>query len=113
MDNLSGVDEAIEWDSRIVVQVDHGITLQIVTLLVAVYRDSAKDMSFAQEQIADRGLTDLGCIRQYGIEDRPSSPGEELMTLSTSAVAVCCWSILSLRWRSSLSRRAFSIAMTA
>ena len=31
------------------------------------------------------------------------------MTLSTSAVAVCCWSEL----RSSLSRRVFSMAMTA
>ena len=38
-----------------------------------------------------------------------SSPGELLMTLSTSEVAVCCCSDS----RSSLSRRVFSIAMTA
>jgi hypothetical protein len=38
-----------------------------------------------------------------------SSPGEELMTLSTSAVAVCCCSDS----RSSLSSRVFSMAMTA
>ena len=38
------------------------------------------------------------------------------MTLSTSLVAVCCSSNSrrsSVRWRSSLSSRAFSIAMTA
>ena len=38
-----------------------------------------------------------------------SSPGEELMTCSTSAVAVCC----SNASRVSVMRRAFSIAMTA
>jgi hypothetical protein len=38
-----------------------------------------------------------------------SSPGDELMTLSTSAVAVCCCSDS----RSSLSSRVFSMAMTA
>src|SRR5207244_691989 len=37
------------------------------------------------------------------------SPGEELMTCSTSAVAVCC----SKASRVSVIRRAFSIAMTA
>ena len=38
------------------------------------------------------------------------------MTFSTSAVAVCCSSAslkLSVRWRSSASRRVFSMAMTA
>src|SRR5215469_3675368 len=38
-----------------------------------------------------------------------SSPGEELMTCNTSAVAVCC----SRDSRSSVNRRVFSIAMTA
>jgi hypothetical protein len=37
------------------------------------------------------------------------SPGEELMTRNTSAVAVCCSSAV----RVSVMRRAFSIAMTA
>ena len=38
-----------------------------------------------------------------------TSPGDELMTLSTSDVAVCCSSVS----RSSLSSRVFSMAMTA
>src|SRR6516164_4882564 len=45
-----------------------------------------------------------------------NSPGEELMTLSTSDVAVCCSNDserLSVRWRNSLSRRVFSMAITA
>ena len=45
-----------------------------------------------------------------------SSPGELEMTRSTSEVAVCCSSASlrsSVRWRSSLSRRVFSMAMTA
>src|SRR6516165_2793418 len=44
------------------------------------------------------------------------SKAERLMTLSTSAVAVCCWrdSVRSfVRWRSSLSSRVFSMAITA
>ena len=45
-----------------------------------------------------------------------SSPGELEMTFSTSEVAVCCSSDSvrsSVRWRSSLSSRVFSMAMTA
>src|SRR5262249_61391478 len=45
-----------------------------------------------------------------------SSPGDELMTRSTSAVAVCCSndSLRSaVRCRNSLSSRVFSMAMTA
>ena len=45
-----------------------------------------------------------------------SSPGELEMTFSTSEVAVCCSSNSersSVRWRSSLSSRVFSIAITA
>ena len=45
-----------------------------------------------------------------------SSPGELEITLKSSEVAVCCSSASlrsSVRWRSSLSRRVFSIAMTA
>ena len=45
-----------------------------------------------------------------------SSPGELEMTLSTSEVAVCCSSDSvrsSVRWRSSLSSRVFSMAITA
>ena len=42
--------------------------------------------------------------------------GDELMTLSTSDVAVCCSSDSvrsSVRWRNSFSSRVFSMAMTA
>ena len=45
-----------------------------------------------------------------------NSPGELEITLSTSDVAVCCSSDLvrsSVRWRSSLSSRVFSMAITA
>ena len=45
-----------------------------------------------------------------------NSPGEPDMTFSTSDVAVCCSSDSlksSVRWRSSLSSRVFSMAMTA
>ena len=44
------------------------------------------------------------------------SLGELLMTCSTSEVAVCCSNASArslVRWRSSLSNRAFSMAMTA
>jgi hypothetical protein len=45
-----------------------------------------------------------------------SSPGELLMIFSTSDVAVCCSSASErspVRWRSSLSSRVFSMAITA
>ena len=45
-----------------------------------------------------------------------SSPGELEMTCSTSEVAVCCSSDSlrsSVRWRSSLNSRTFSMAITA
>jgi len=45
-----------------------------------------------------------------------NSPGDELMTRRTSDVAICCSSDSlrsSVRWRSSLSNRVFSMAMTA
>jgi hypothetical protein len=45
-----------------------------------------------------------------------SAPGELEMTPSTSEVAVCCSSDSvrsSVRWRNSMSRRVFSMAMTA
>ena len=45
-----------------------------------------------------------------------SSPGELEMTFRTSDVAVCCSRASersSVRWRSSLSSRVFSMAMTA
>jgi hypothetical protein len=47
VDNLLGIDEAVERDSRIVAQVDHGVTPPIVEALLAVDRDGAKDRSCA------------------------------------------------------------------
>jgi len=45
-----------------------------------------------------------------------NSPGELEMICNTSEVAVCCSSAAvrsSVRWRNSLSRRVFAMAMTA
>ena len=66
--------------------------------------------------MAERGLTDARCVLQHGWNTGSNSPGVELMTLSTSEVAVCCSSDSErsvVRWRSSLKRRVFSIAITA
>jgi hypothetical protein len=71
VDNLFGVGEAVKRESWIFAQVDCRITSPRldVTLVTAVDRYGAKDRSFAQEQIAERGFTDACCIRQHGIED--------------------------------------------
>ena len=66
----------------------------------------------AQKQYAELGVADARRIFQHGVEHRLQSPGEQLMTLSTSEVAVCCCSG-DLVVRSSLSSRVFSMAMTA
>ena len=58
---------------------------------------------------AKLGLAEPRRTLSYGLEHRLQIEGERLMTLSTSAVAVCCCSDS----RSSLSRRVFSMAMTA
>ena len=53
---------------------------------------------------------------EHGSNTGSRSPGERLMTLSTSEVAVCCSSDSvrsSVRCRNSLSNRVFSIAITA
>ena len=63
VNRLPGLSEAVERDSRIVSQVDHGPAPQnIGVAFLALNRDSTKDRSFAQEQIAERGLTDPGCV---------------------------------------------------
>ena len=66
---------------------------------------------------AEFGLADVQSVFQHCAEDRLKLAGRtELMTLSTSEVAVCCSSDSvrsSVRWRSSLSSRAFSMAITA
>src|SRR5262249_27304798 len=71
VDNLLGRDNAFEWDSRIVAQVEHGIAKPRIGMAFrAVDCNRAKDRSFLQEQISERGLAYVGCIRQQCIEDR-------------------------------------------
>ena len=68
------------------------------------------------QQVAKFCLADLHRVLQHRWNTGSSSPGELEMTCSTSLVAVCCSSASvrsSVRWRSSLSRRVFSMAMTA
>ena len=67
-------------------------------------------VALVQPERAIAGFAEFGRLRQHGAEHRIKSyQANWLMTLSTSAVAVCCCRIL----RSSLSSRVFSIAMTA
>ena len=61
------------------------------------------------EQDTELGLTQTDGVLQHAWNTGSKSPGDELMTRSTSAVAVCC----SSDSRSSVSSRAFSMAMTA
>ena len=67
-----------------------------------------------EHMIAEFGPADADGVLQASPEYGSSSPGELEMTLSTSLVAVCCSSDSersSVRWRSSLSSRAFSMAI--
>ena len=74
-----------------------------------VHRRHPEVISFVKEQRTELRLADTRRILQHGPEHGSSSPGELEMTWSTSEVAVCCCSDS----RSSLSRRVFSMAMTA
>ena len=85
-------------------------------LRCAMHRNSPKGISFASIQNAELGLADADCILQHRLEHRLQLAGRTEMTFSTSDVAVCCSSDSvrsSVRWRSSLSSRVFSMAMTA
>ena len=79
-------------------------------------RDRAEGFSLTKEKIAKLRFADVRALANIAANTGSSSPGEPEMTCSTSEVAVCC-SNASLRsvvrWRSSLSSRAFSMAMTA
>ena len=74
----------------------------------AVCGSEAKTISFKKPKVAEFGLTDPRGVLQYGSEYCSSSPGELLMTCSTSEVAVCCSKAssrsavrcASSRWRS-------------
>ena len=93
------------------------LSAKISISLFAVNCDEAKDGSIAQDQIAERGLTDAELHSPtIALKTGSSSPGELEMTLSTSDVAVCCSSDsessrcgLVLRSNS----RTFSMAITA
>ena len=64
VNNLFGLEDSVEWVSRIFAYVSRGIAPpRIDVAFLAVDRDRAKDKSFAQKQIAERGLADAGCVR--------------------------------------------------
>ena len=68
------------------------------------------------EKRAEFGLADACCVFQHRIEHRLKFAGRTGNDAETSEVAVCCSSASlrsSVRWRSSLSSRVFSMAMTA
>ena len=70
VNNLFGLEDPVEWVSRIFAYVSCGVAPpRIDVSSLAVDRDRAKDKSFAQEQIAERGLADAGCVREHRIED--------------------------------------------
>ena len=60
-----------------------------------------KTFRHESNRYAELGLADARGVLQHGLEHRLNSPGDELMTLNTSDVAVCC----SSDSRSSLSSR--------
>jgi len=74
-----------------------------------MHRDCAELLAVIKLQapLADPAKT--VCLLQDRVEYQRRSPGDELMTCSTSAVAVC----RSSTSRVSMMSRAFSIAMTA
>ena len=81
-----------------------------------VHRNDAQCLSLAEMQVAELASQRRVAFSSMDWNTGSSSPGELLMTCSTSEVAVCCSSASlrsSVRWRSSLSRRVFSMAITA
>ena len=76
----------------------------------AAHRDRAEMLAVIEYQARRaRPRTELCAFSRIASNTGARSPGEELMTCSTSAVAVCC----SSASRVSVISRAFSIAMTA
>ena len=55
-----------------------------------MHRPTRKSLPSSQVQDAEFGLADAHGVLQHRVETGSSSPGELLMTFSTSAVAVCC-----------------------
>ena len=60
------------------------------------FRCEVEGLAVEAEQHAELGVADARCVLQHSLETGSSSPGELLMTCSTSEVAVCC-SSASLR----------------
>jgi hypothetical protein len=81
-----------------------------------MYRRAPKCIALAEPHDTVTRRASRAALASIAAKTGSSSPGDELMTLSTSEVAVCCSSDSvrsAVRWRNSLSSRAFSMAMTA
>ena len=77
--------------------------------LIAMYGDEPEAFAVISGELAPSRAAQADGLLQHRVEHGPRSPGEELMTCSTSAVAVCC----SKAFASRSGARAFSIAITA
>jgi hypothetical protein len=49
-----------------------------------------EELAFPSEKQTERGLAQSQCLFEHCVEHRGEVAGEELMTCSTSTVAVCC-----------------------
>ena len=58
-----------------------------------MHSDGAEIVALAKVHRAKVGFADAGSILQHRLNTDSSSPVDELMTRSTSAVAVCCSAI--------------------
>ena len=79
-------------------------------------RNDVHGLAVPTMDISKLGVADADGILKHGCKTGSRSPGELEITCSTSDVAVCSSSASLksvVRWRSSLSNRAFSMAMTA
>ncbi len=80
------------------------------------YADTRKFVPSYSTRLAKRAPQMRTALSKIESNTGARSPGDELITSSTLEAAVCCSSDSvrsSVRWRSSLSSRAFSMAMTA
>ena len=74
-----------------------------------MHRDGAETLAVVGPKASRGGVAQRVAFSSIASNTGARSPGEELMTCNTSAVAVCC----SNASRVSVISRAFSIAMTA
>ena len=83
------------------------------TLCSAATRNASPSHRYSVPNLAPQMRVAFSSIAS---KTRSSTPGDVEMTLNTSDVAVCCSNASlrsSVRWRSSLSSRVFSMAITA